>query len=118
MGRKVATILLTLVSALLFGYLFIISVAMGFLASKFFAGKSTGKRGRLNSLLIPFGKWRIHLHHWLYSLWLISISLATGMYFIAPGITYGTLGGMTFQGIYCYKDWHIIMITKKLKQIH
>jgi hypothetical protein len=115
--KKIAAAALTILATLIFSYLFIISIAIGFLASKSIAGKSTGERGKLRSILIPLGKWRIHLHHWLFSLWLISISIVTGMYFIAPGITYGTLGGATFQGIYCYKDWHIILIDKKSKQV-
>lgn len=111
--KRVIAVITTLVAVLLFGYLFIISLLMGFLASRFIAGKSTGEKGRLGSIMIPFRKWRFHLHHWLYSLWLISVSLVTGMYFIAPAITYGTLGGVTFQGIYCYKDWHVILVNKR-----
>lgn len=112
MKKKITAIATALVAVLLFGYLFVISLLMGFLASRFIAGKTTGEKGRFSSILIPFRKRRIHIHHWLYSLWLISISLVTGMYFIAPAITYGTLGGMSFQGIYCYKDWHIILVKR------
>ena len=115
MKKRVAAVVTALIAALLFGYLFAISLLMGFLASKFIAGKSTGERGKLGSILIPFGKWRIHLHHWLYSLWLISISMATGMYFITPAITFGTLGGVTYQGIYCYKDWYIVLVKRPKK---
>ena len=112
MKTKITAIATALVAALLFGYLFVLSLLMGFVASRFIAGKSTGEKGRFNSIMVPFRKWRIHIHHWLYSLWLISISLVTGMYFIAPAITFGTLGGVTFQGIYCYRDWHIIMVKR------
>ena len=112
MRRRVTAVITTILAAFLFGYLFVISLFMGFLASKFIAGKSTGEKGRFNSIIIPLKKWRIHLHHWLYFLWLISISFVTGMYFIAPAITFGTLGGITFQGIYCYRDWHIILLKR------
>jgi len=112
MKKRITAVITTLVAALLFGYLFVISLLMGFLASRLVAGKKTGEKGIFNSIVVPFRKWRIHLHHWLYSLWLISISLVMGMYFIAPAITCGALGGVAFQGIYCYKDWHIILVER------
>lgn len=94
------------------GYLFVIGLLMGFLASKFLSGKATGQRGKLGSVLIPFRRWKLHLHHWLYSSWLVGISTVTGVYFLAPLLTYGFLGGVAFQGIYCYDDWHIILVDR------
>ena len=91
------------------GYLFFLSLLLGFLASKYVAGKSVGERGKVRSIIIPFRGWGIHLHHWLYSLCLIGCSFATGFHFLTPTITYGLLGGLVFQGIYCYSDWHIIL---------
>ena len=83
-----------------------------FLASKLVAGKSVSKRGKLKSIVIPIQKWGIHLHHWLYSLLLIILSSVTGMHFVSPEVTYGLLGGLVFQGIYCYGDWHVILINR------
>ena len=94
------------------GYLFFLSLLLGFLASKYVAGKSVGERGKIGSVVIPFRRRRIHLHHWLYSLWLIGVSFATGINFLTPTITYGLLGGSAFQGVYCYRDWHIILIGR------
>ena len=112
MKRKLVAIISAVIGGFMFGYLFLLSLLIGFLASKYVAGKSTGKQGRLESIMIPFRRWRIHLHHWLYSLWLIGFSSLTGMYFLTPVITYGLLGGSAFQGVYCYGDWHIIFISR------
>lgn len=94
------------------GYLFFLTLLLGILASKYMAGNSVGERGKVRSIIIPFRRWRIHFHHWLYSLWLIGLSSATGMYFLTPTITYGLLGGIAFQGIYSYSDWHIILLKR------
>ena len=112
MKRKLIAIISTVIAGFMFGYLFLLSLLIGFLASKYVAGKSSGKQGKLKSIIIPFRRWRVHLHHWLYSLWLIGFSSLTGMYFLTPLITYGLLGGSAFQGVYCYGDWHIIFISK------
>jgi hypothetical protein len=112
MKRKLIAIISTVIAGFMFGYLFLLSLLIGFLASKYVAGKSSGKQGRLKSIILPFRRWRVHLHHWLYSLWLIGFSFLTGMYFLTPVITYGLLGGSAFQGVYCYGDWHIIFISR------
>lgn len=112
MKRKLVAVISAVIASFIFGYLFMLSLLIGFLASKYVAGGSAGKQGKFKSIVIPFRRWRVHLHHWLYSLWLIGFSSLTGMYFLTPLITYGLLGGSAFQGVYCYGDWHIIFISK------
>ncbi len=112
MKKRLIVILSTIVMSITLGYLFFLSLLLGFLATKYLAAESVGERGKIRSIVIPFIRWRIHLHHWLYSLWLIGLSSATGMYFLTPTITYGLLGGVAFQGIYSYSDWHIILLKR------
>ncbi len=112
MKTRLFAILSTVVFAIMLGYLFLLSGLIGFLASKYVAGKSVGERGKLRSVVIPLRRWGVHLHHWLYSLFLISLSFTTGMHFLTPEITYGLLGGLVFQGIYCYGDWHVILVSR------
>jgi len=112
MKKRLFAILSTVVFTVMLGYLFILSWLIGFLASKYLAGKSVGERGKVRSVVIPLRRWRIHLHHWLYSLFLTGLSFTTGVHLLTPEITYGLLGGLVFQGIYCYGDWHIILISR------
>jgi hypothetical protein len=112
MKKRLVVILLTIVMSITLGYLFFLSLLLGVLATKYMAAESVGERGKIRSIVIPFIRWRIHLHHWLYSLWLIGLSSATGIHFLTPTITYGLLGGVTFQGIYSYSDWHMILIKR------
>ena len=112
MKKRIVVILLTIVTTITLGYLFFLGWLLGFLGSKYMAGNSDGERGKAKSIVIPFRRWVIHLHHWLYSLGLVSLSFTTGMHFLTPAITYGLLGGLVFQGIYCYGDWHVILISR------
>ena len=113
MIKKLVAVLSTAAVGITIGYLFVLSLLLGFLASKLVAGKSTGEKGKISSIIIPFRRWRIHLHHWLYSLWLLGISFATGTFFLAPTLTYGLLSGVAFQGVYCYGDWHVILVSRR-----
>ncbi len=112
MKKKPIAVLSTIIATTTFGPLFLLSWLLGFLSSKYIAGGAVGEKGKLKSIVIPFVKWSIHLHHWLYSLFLMSFSATTGMYFLAPAISYGFLGGLVFQGIYCYSDWRVIVISR------
>ena len=113
MKKKLVASLPIVVAGITLGYLFLLSLLFGFLAGKYLAGKSAGERGRLRSVVIPFRRWGLHLHHWLYSLGLIGLSSITGMHFLTPAITYGLLGGLLFQGIYCYNDWYVVLISRR-----
>ena len=88
MKKKLVTILLALVASAALGYLFFLSWLLGFLASKYVAGKSSGERGKVRSIIIPFRRWEIHLHHWIYSLCLKGISSTIGIHFLTPAITF------------------------------
>jgi hypothetical protein len=112
MKKRLIIILSTIAMSIMLGYLFFLSLLLGILASKYVAGGSVGERGKVRSIIVPFIRWRIHFHHWLYSLWLMGFSFATGIYFLTPIITYGLLSGVTFQGIYSYNDWHVILIKR------
>jgi len=87
-------------------------IIFGYLLSDFFSGKEAGLQGKMKSLAFDIGKWRIHFHHWLcglgilISLFLININLPFHQF------SFGILGGMIFQGISCYPDWHKIIIKK------
>jgi hypothetical protein len=88
---------------------------LGYLLTDFFSGKEAGLQGKMKSLAFDIGRWRIHLHHWLcgfgllVSLLLINLPL--------PQFSFGILGGMIFQGISCYPDWHKIVVRQKNNKV-
>jgi len=86
-------------------------VIFGYLMTDFLAGKEAGLQGKIKSLIFSVGKWKIHLHHWLYGL-----GILVSLFFLSlplPQISFGILAGMIFQGIFCYDDWRKIIIKQK-----
>jgi Kef-type K+ transport system membrane component KefB len=76
----------------------------------YYLAKNFSKKVR--SLVFEIENWRLHLHHWL----VCSLVLISSFFFdflSLPNFVLGFLGGMIFQGIYCYDDWHKILIKTK-----
>ncbi len=107
-GKKLVLLGL-LPSGIALGYLFYPSIVVGFVASHFCGGEASGKPGRVRSLILPLRQYELHFHHWLLAS-IAAVSAAVHGFSIGnPGVFYGLLSGLTFQGIYCYKDWHQIV---------
>ncbi len=113
MKRKLVCIPPLLAAGIILGHLFFVGWLLGFLLTKYMGGKTSGKPGRIKSIVIPFGKYKIHFHHWLISSGIIILSLIINVRFLASAISYGVLSGSVFQGIYYYSDWHRILITRR-----
>ena len=109
MIKRIGT-LLVLAAGIYFSYLVVVSCISGYLIGKYGSGRKEGVRGRVRSIMIPLGKLKLHLHHWLISFVIMSLGLTKGIYFfLPPEVFYGFLGGLAFQGVYCYNDWHRIV---------
>jgi len=117
MKRKLVCIPPLLAAGIILGYLFFVGWLLGLLLTKYMAGKTSGNPGRIKSIVIPFGKYKIHFHHWLISSGIIILSLIANIHFLASAISYGVLSGSVFQGIYYYSDWHRILITRRHQNI-
>jgi len=117
MKRKLVCVLPLLATGIILGYLFFVSWLLGFVLTRYMAGKTSGKQGRIKSIVIPFGRRGVHLHHWLIASGIIILNLIINVPFLVPTISYGVLSGLVFQGIYCYSDWHKILITRRHQSI-
>lgn len=87
-----------------------IFVILGFLFTKFFSGKETGKQGRIKSFLIQPKNHIIHFHHWFIATVILIALILKGIY---NDIAYGFLIGITFQGLK-YKDFYKLIYKKKI----
>jgi len=114
--RKI-TLFVLLSAGIVLGYLSFISWLIGFLIAKYLGGKTTGERGRLRSFFIPLGKRKIHLHHWLLSSLVVSVTLVRGVYFPFSDLFYGFFGGIVFHGIYYYRDWYKILVLRRVQSL-
>ncbi len=114
-GMRKKLILFGLLTAGIFwGYSFYLSWAIGFAISKFCGGGENGIPGKVRSIVIPWREYQFHLHHWLLASLAAAISAVNGFSLVSPGLFYGFLGGVVFQGLYCYTDWHRIIRSKNV----
>lgn len=110
--KKLFCIMSILLAGIFLGYFFFMSWLLGFLLTKLGGGKKAGERGRVKSIFIPFGKNKIHIHHWIIALLLIPVGFFVSVPLLPPVSICGFLSGVAFQGIYNYRDWHKIMIPR------
>ena len=86
----------------------------GFLIAKYSGGNKEGIQGRVRSIIIPLGKFKLHLHHWIIFILLMFAGLAKSIFFyIPPEMFYGLLGGLAWQGVYSYGDWHKVIYRRR-----
>lgn len=84
----------------------------GYFLFEFLSGEKTGLPGKIKSAAFNIGNRKVHLHHWLYGLGIL-IPAIWYQFLPFPQFSYGFLGGMIFQGISCYHDWHRVLIRNK-----
>ncbi len=72
----------------------------------------------LQSCIIPLGKYRIHLHHWLLSSCvIIGFVVFKGAYVLPSNLVYGFFGAIVFHGIYFYSDWYKVLIPRHVQSL-
>jgi len=85
----------------------------GYFLSKYLSAREVGEKNRWwKSVVFGVGNYRLHLHHWLYSLAILILGLYYN-FLPFPQLSYGFLGGVVFQGIISYPDWYRILIRRK-----
>ena len=114
--RRIIAIL-ALSASLIFGYIyFLVSSISAYMITKYLSAKETTQPSKIPSIVLPLGKYRLHLHHWLISSAAMAIVLIQGSWFFPSDLLYGALGGVAFHGVYCYDDWHKILSLKQRKR--
>jgi hypothetical protein len=111
--RKVTIFSLFSTTIILGGYISFAFWSLGFIMAKFLGARSAGKRGIIKSIIIPLGKYELHLHHWFVGLGIGILGIVRDVYVLSPEIFYGFLGGLVFQGIFCYNDWYKIVKLRR-----
>ena len=117
MKRKIALLVL-LSTGIILGYLSFIAWSVGFLIAKYLGSKKVGEPSKIKSQFIPLGKYRIHLHHWiLSSCAIIVFAVFKGAHVLPSDLFYGFFGAIVFHGIYCYSDWHRILVLRQVQSL-
>jgi hypothetical protein len=97
---------------------FLLGVPVALLSLKIFFGGVFGYllahflSGKFNSVVLSIGSYELHFHHWIMGVIGLTAIL---LYQISPLIEqlfFGFFGGLIFQGISSYPDWHRIFVKK------
>lgn len=81
------------------------AIVLGFFIAKFCAGKKSGEQGRFKSLIFKVGQYKIHIHHWFFSIIILFALIAADFY---HPLIYGILIGIVLQG-FTYKNFYKII---------
>ena len=116
---RVKKVLPAIVLATSFYYSFSFSggIVLGYVLCKVFCNIFV-KNGRIDSIFIDYGKWKVHLHHWIMGIALLAIVWVIDHYYL-PTFFAGFICGVIIQDIYDYNDWHKVIVRnedyKKIK---
>lgn len=83
---------------------------VGYLGSKIFSHYLLEK-GRVDSIFIDLGKWKLHFHHWMMG----ALFLAVMWMFWEPHLSTSLVGlvlGIMAHDVYDYNDWMEILVRK------
>jgi len=87
-------------------------IILGYFFGKFVAGQKPGQKGLVKSIILKFGNYKLHLHHWLLSLGILISAFLASFFLPFPQFSLSFIGGLMIQGILCYPDWHKIIIRE------
>lgn len=110
--KKFVFPLATLLFSLWFSVVFAFGIFIGCLSTHFSHKKITNG-GKVNSIILNFGKWKFHFHHWLMGIVALFSCWLAGVLDIVPRIILGIVGGIVFHGLYLYDNWHKIIMKKE-----
>ena len=106
----------TLLFSLWFSAIFALGIFIGYIGT-YFGHKKITNSGKNNSVILNFGKWKIHFHHWLMGGVALVSCWLTGILESVPNIFLGIVGGVVFHGLYLYDNWHKIILKNSNSKI-
>ena len=68
-------------------------IVVGYLATRLFMKKYVDT-GKVGSVFVPLGSWRLHLHHWIMGVLVLVAIPIIGSYHECPKILLGVVGGV------------------------
>jgi len=97
---------------------FLLGVPVALLSLKIFFGGVFGYllahflSGKFNSVVLSIGSYELHFHHWIMGVIGLTAILLYQISPLVEQLFFGFFGGLIFQGISSYPDWHRIFVKK------
>ncbi|MEK7664274.1 MAG: hypothetical protein AAB340_02455 [Patescibacteria group bacterium] len=90
---------------------FTAGILIGYVLCKIFCNFLV-KNGRVDSIFLDYGKWKVHLHHWIMGLGILVIVGIVDFLYL-PTFLAGAICGIIIQDIYDYNDWHKVIVKNE-----
>ena len=90
---------------------FTAGMIVGYVLCKIFCNMFV-KNGRIDSIFLDYGKWKVHLHHWIMGIMVLGIIWAVDFFYLLTLLA-GFICGIILQDIYDYNDWHKVIIKNE-----
>ena len=102
-----------LATSLYYSFSFTTGIVIGYVLCrmfcKLFLNHGDNINGKIDKVFVDFGKWKLHLHHWIMGIIVLAIVWVID-YFYLPTFFAGAICGVIMQDIYDYNDWHKVLV--------
>lgn len=111
--KKVKAILpaVVLIPSFYYSLSFAEGVIIGYVVCRIFC-RLFVQNGKIDSIFIDWGKWKLHLHHWIMGAVILAAAWFVDSFYL-PTFFAGFICGIIFQDIYDYNDWHKVIIKSE-----
>lgn len=118
-GRRAKVIFLpaiVLATSVNYSMRFTTGILVGYILCKIFCivflEHGDNINGKIEKIFVDFGKWKLHLHHWILGL-IVLVGVWAIDYFYLPTFLAGAICGVILQDIYDYNDWHKVIVKNE-----
>jgi len=101
---------IVLATSFYYSFLLALGLFLGYLGCKFYYNKFV-ETGKVDKVYFDCGKWKIHLHHWIMGVVVLTIIWVID-YFYLPKFFVGAIAGIIAHDIYDFNDWYKIIEKK------
>jgi hypothetical protein len=99
---------IVLVTSFYYSFLFTAGIIVGYALCRLFCHLFL-HNGKIESIFIDYGKWQLHLHHWIMGVAILGLVWAVDFFYL-PTFFAGFICGIIIQDIYDYNDWYKIIV--------
>lgn len=110
-SKKILLPAIVLATSFYYSWSFTWGIVIGYVLCKAFCHLFVNN-GKIDSIFIDYGKWKIHLHHWIIGIMILAIVWVID-YFYLPAFFAGVVCGVILQDIYDYNDWYKVIVKNK-----
>ena len=97
-----------IVSSSFFSIMLAVGIIIGYLFANYCLRKLVD-RGKLKIIIFSFGRWKIHLHHWIVGGIVLIVASTLNIFSSLPIFFFGTMAGIILEDLHLDKDWYRVI---------